>query len=555
MARNKRKILSPNEPILHPDHKRPVTRRDFLNAGFITSAASVIMPGLITSMMSKKALAAFSQERDCGIGGTAAGDKVPFICVDLGGGANMAGSNVLIGGQGGQLDLLGAAAYNKMGLPNNMSPITDPGMVNTDLGLAFHADSAFLRGIFSKTSAACRLNVNGAVIPAASDNDTQNNPHNPMYGIARAGAVGSLATLIGTQNSDSGGRSVAPADMIDLTVRPTKISSANDARGLIDTGAVSSLMPDRFEAGRVMEAAENISLAKINGSTTDSVPDLPDDPTPVTSPQDLVHCGYRRTTHTVSSFDGPSMVDPASDPLMRGGADPAPITNRTNDLNVIGTAVTDQTAIFTEAEVNGGRLASTAAVAKLVIDQNAEKRFAGAGTIALGGYDYHNGTRATGEMRDFEAGQAIGAILEYAHRKNKRVMVYVFTDGSLGSNGRIDNDLDGRGKGEWTGDNSSTSAAFFLVYGPVGRPQLLTSANQTAAQHQQLGWMRASGSVETNASTPGANNPNLLAEMCILNWMALNGDAGLFANPEYFPNHGLGSQLDRWIAFAPVPAV
>ena len=30
------------------------------------------------------------------------------------------------------------------------------------------------------------------VIPARSDNDTGNNPHNPMYGIARAGANGSI---------------------------------------------------------------------------------------------------------------------------------------------------------------------------------------------------------------------------------------------------------------------------------------------------------------------------------------------------------------------------
>ena len=42
--------------------------------------------------------------------------------------------------------------------------------------------------------------------------------------------------------------------------------------------------------------------------------------------------------------------------------------------------------------------------------------FAGAGTIEFGGYDYHDGTRATGEVRDFEAGQAIGAVLEYAAR-------------------------------------------------------------------------------------------------------------------------------------------
>ena len=53
----------------------------------------------------------------------------------------------------------------------------------------------------------------------------------------------------------------------------------------------------------------------------------------------------------------------------------------------------------------------TASVMKLVING-----YAGAGTIALGGFDYHDGTRATGETRNFQAGQMIGAVLEYAQR-------------------------------------------------------------------------------------------------------------------------------------------
>ena len=54
------------------------------------------------------------------------------------------------------------------------------------------------------------------------------------------------------------------------------------------------------------------------------------------------------------------------------------------------------------------------------------------------------------------------------------------------------------------------------------------------------------------AGTPGANNVNLLVEMVLLNYMALNGEQGLFAT--VFPNHGLGDTaiLDRLIAFAPI---
>ena len=62
-----------------------------------------------------------------------------------------------------------------------------------------------------------------------SQNDTQNNPHNPMYGIAMAGAEGLLLTLIGTQSTTSGGNSMAPMSLINLALQPTTISQPSDA--------------------------------------------------------------------------------------------------------------------------------------------------------------------------------------------------------------------------------------------------------------------------------------------------------------------------------------
>ena len=44
----------------------------------------------------------------CGIATQGAG-KIPFIVFDLAGGANISGSNVLVGGRGGQLDFLSTA--------------------------------------------------------------------------------------------------------------------------------------------------------------------------------------------------------------------------------------------------------------------------------------------------------------------------------------------------------------------------------------------------------------------------------------------------------------
>ena len=87
--------------------------------------------------------------------------KIPFICIDLAGGANMVGSNVLIGGPGGQLDFLSTAGYGKLGLPGDMLPgmtnaATGTSFTDTRLGLAFHSDSAFLRGIMDRVVACHR---------------------------------------------------------------------------------------------------------------------------------------------------------------------------------------------------------------------------------------------------------------------------------------------------------------------------------------------------------------------------------------------------------------
>ena len=50
--------------------------------------------------------------------------------------------------------------------------------------------------MMTRISPATAANINGAVIPARSDNDTSNNPHNPMYGIAREEAVGDSDGLV-----------------------------------------------------------------------------------------------------------------------------------------------------------------------------------------------------------------------------------------------------------------------------------------------------------------------------------------------------------------------
>ncbi len=535
-----------NEPLRHADHRRPLTRREFIAQGFSAGAGTMIATSALGLFANpRSAYASLSSDIDslrsgvCGIA-TAGAGKIPFICIDLAGGANISGSNVLVGGMGGQMDFLSTAGYSKLGLPGDMVPgvaeatptaTSNGDHIDTTLGLAFHSDSQFLAGILEKAPTAVG-DINGAVIPARSENDTGNNPHNPMYGIARAGAGGELLNIIGSRSSVSGGNSMAPSMMIDPTSPPTKVDRPSDVTGLVDTGDLLSVLGQQ-DAVAVMESIQRISDKKFQraGTGLSGIAEA--------ALEQNVSCEYVKSADLADRFGDPNTLNP---------------DDRNGDAFIVGNGVDasgNPTSIFTTAEFDGdGEFRKTASVMKMVIDG-----YAGAGTITMGGYDYHTGDRATGEQRDLRAGQCMGACLEYAAKKQVPLMLYVYSDGSVFSNGMIDGSQNGRGKGVWTGDNSSTAASFFLVYNPPSNGggasiQLLGGTPEEQARHQQLGWMRPDASVET-AATPAANNVNLLVETVILNYMALHGEQGMFADSPFFPSNGLGSasNWDNYIAF------
>ena len=279
----------------------------------------------------------------------------------------------------------------------------------------------------------------------------------------------------------------------DPEIRPTKVDRPSDVTGLVDTGDLTAVPRDPADVKAVMESVVRLSdkkTANINATTV---------------VQDLIKCGYLNAADIADRFVGKE-VSP-------------------DDRNAVLPAdqiiVNDNGGIFTEAEFDGdGEFRKTASVMKMVID-----RHAGAGTIQMGGFDYHTGDRSTGEVRDLRAGKCIGACLEYARRMNTPVMIYVFSDGSVASNGALDGTINGRGKGVWTGDNSATAAGFFLVFNPSGRATLFSDSS--IATGAQIGWFNTGGSVVTS-SAPSANNVNLLVDTVLLNYLALHGEETLF---------------------------
>src|SRR3954469_24101254 len=371
------RTLGIDEPIRDTNHGAPVTRRELIARGFMTGPAVITAPALLAMLFGPEQARAMSPDLEAMLGPTqcaiqAGAGKVTFICFDLAGGANLNGSEILLGQSGNPLNFLSTAGYGKLGLPGNMTPnasTTTPTFINTEFGAAWHSDGAILRGMQGSTQTTTRANTNGFSIAARSENDTGNNPHNPMYGINTAGADGQLLTLIGSQNSDSGGNSMAPASMMNPAARPTKVDRASDVTGLVDTGELGTLFTNQDDAIAVLESMTRLSQSKADIVKTKLAA------SDEAALRKLVKCGYLKSTYLADRFRTPATLNPDL------------------DTNIVGAA----NSIFTQAEYAAdNEFRKAAAIMKMVING-----YAGAGTVTMGGFDYHGQGRPTAEDRNF----------------------------------------------------------------------------------------------------------------------------------------------------------
>ena len=234
-----------------------------------------------------------------------------------------------------------------------------------------------------------------------------------------------------------------------------KIASAADCTGLVSSSG-SAASADTLAAQASQARISTGSVAQTAGNVTADTPD----PTAFNSSalsnklisgagnankdaqlREQVRCAYVKTAYTADVF-----------------GDPTTKLNPDKDTNIVAASG----AIFTTAEYQADSdIKKAAAVMKLVVSG-----YAGAGTITLGGYDYHSGNRADGEQKNFHAGVIIGAILDYARRIGAPVMIQVISDGSLTSTGNVDNSVNGRGKLGWQGDSQQVAGSLLLAYSP-----------------------------------------------------------------------------------------
>lgn len=455
---------------------KPVTRRDFLGAGLLSFSATMTMPTLASLLMPQQA---FAQEACPSAAGAA--NMIPFVTLNLAGGAMLA-SNYVPMDQGGQP----LPTYNKMGLGNGAVPIERE---FGNVPFAGNGISKLLTELRNTATNSTLAKTAFVAIPVRSRDDFSMNPFDASGMIAKAGLIGTDLPNLGSNSTITGIRQnyskVKPPT--PLTVR--NFTDIEGALGLGRTNGPLSPLEDsqKISLLKLISRLSGSQVEKVNANSGGRVL------------ASLVECA---TNKNISIAEKPMPdVDVRLDSALANVWGVAQNTN-SNDRNVVfGSMV--------KSSLTG---------------------LSGTVSLEQGGYDYHNGTRTTGDQRDGQAGATIGRILESAALLNKPVFIYVTSDGSCVS--EISEDR----AAPWRSDRGSAGMAFMICFNPAGRPQ---------TNGFQLGAFTSGQAADTNFITGGS--PELTAAAVFANYLRLNNRIDLLTPT--IGNTFNTNQLDQVIKF------
>jgi len=500
-----KKELTPIEEIMAKGHKVPKTRRQFLAHGLVSGVSTAVLPTFLT--MLTRTNIAFAEQIDCAEAVFKEG--LPYVCIDVAGGCNIAGSNAMVSmvkDSRVQDDASSSSPgdYIRLGITPEEAP-SNSGKVETKYGLHFHRASGFLDGmrkILEPLGEELKMpngrpisdGVDGLIFCTRTADDSATNPINTVFQANRAGAKGKLVQLVGNSGTATGARSSAPASQIDSKLRPTQINNYNGAKGLLSlgnkltgegagyfyqTGVEGTDAKDTERVKSFMNRISKMNSAKINeikkmGSTEQIA--------------NVLKC---------SSNDAKNLFDKYS----ASALDPA------NDMAI--------------STIYGGDQAQ-GAVAKLVLDN-----IAGAGTITIGGGDYHGNPAMTTHNTDVNVGRAIGRLIRTAMEKGKNLVIHVYTDGGVaGDSGGATEPVVVEGIGEvakvrWTGDSGTRSSAIMIVYKHNHDGTPLVKKNASNVPERQVGGFVKAGGVDQNSII--GNSTENLWKAIMINYLAAQG--------------------------------
>lgn len=455
-------------------HSKPVSRREFLAAGLIPFAASALVPGALGLLTSQNAFA----QANCSSGTGSA--LIPFITLNLAGGAGLSANWTPRQASG---DLL--LSYSKMGQGNN----TGANALDLETEFGVPAFPRFGGNVMSQLLVGIRANCTPETLAGTSfigvcvqsQDDSSRNRADASGLVFRAGLSGSYIPNLGTEATSTGigaeAASIKPPAPLVVNNFGDIVNSIGYTRALQGTAATNGLTGEQQnKLAKLVSRLSNSQsrkLASING---------------VEHVKDLVECAGIKNSTLVGS----------------GGAAVSPATNA---------------ALLTRWGTNAGSYVANGNSDAVVFSSmvyNALMGQAGTVNLQMGGYDYHNNTRTTGDQRDNAAGATIGRILDTARILGKSVFLYVTSDGSV-----VSNEAPVPGQGVWTSDRGDAGSSLIFMYRPP------SEGGRIATTGFQIG-NYTNGQV-ADSTTPVGGSPEIAAQAVFANYLKMCGRSELFS--------------------------
>lgn len=440
---------------LHDDHKKPVTRRDFLSTGMLSFSGYMFAPSILQTIFTSQAAQA------AGCVAVAKSTLPSFMSLNFSGGPGITGYFVPMGKDGSTIPSyssvgLGAApgiqtVFNGVPVPlytasdmngttnrpiSPVSPITaaTPPSTNLPPGAAdptLPYISQFFQGLLLAINPDIQAKTAWCSVLVASQDDSSANAVNISGLVQAAGYVGDTLPALGTVPSATG-ISNMPAQLSPSA--PSVIGQFADITNAISlhqkVQAQLNNDPKLFQS--MLNLVKNLSgsqartLASANGSNSAS------------TLGNLVSCATGKNYDLSSA--GSSALDPKNNAAVS---------------TIWGLGNNNTMASMT----NGQRYAYAAMAWNLL------QGHSGTVGINLGGNDYHGNPRTTTDLVDFRNGTMVGNLLATAAALGKPLFLHVTADGATGSN--VSSSVS-----DPSGDRGIGGAQFMIAYSPTGRPKI-----------------------------------------------------------------------------------
>ncbi|MGE5087056.1 MAG: hypothetical protein ACM3MG_12195 [Bacillota bacterium] len=434
-------------------HAKPVSRRDFLAAGLLPFAANIFIPNWVSLLVGTNAEGATPT---CPVPGS----LIPFVTVNLAGGAAMASNWVPMNSAGEPL-----SSYNTMGLGDNQLPI------EKEFGNATFAGggiSKILAGIRQTATTTTIAKTTFIGIPVESTSDSSFNSFDISGAVTKAGLIGTALGNLGSFATNTGIRQLsalmAPPSPLVVTTYQDIVNSVSYTASI----------------GSRLSKNQKLSLVKLMNNLTASQAKKIADVSGGPAVESVLDCAGIKNVSTMSL---------SSDIF-------SPISNA---------GVAKIWGVTTATAVNAPEKTFSSMIYCSLMG------YAGTCNLELGGYDYHDNTRTTGDDKDLEAGNLLGRIIESAAVLGKPVMIYVVSDGAVFSPTSSDRSA------PWSGDQSGTGAAYLLYFNPNGRP---------AVSGNQIGYF--TNNQVSDVSTLTGGSPRNTGIAVLANYLQANKRIDLF---------------------------